>query len=121
MRQWIGRHRPSPGTAFGFAISWSAGSEPRAGVVARAAGAGPVTSNSPQPFDVEAGTPVPLTGQASTDATADARLLIRQHDNYVYEPETPDSRTLTATAADTCQDGNHFTVDSVKVSVNGIR
>jgi hypothetical protein len=214
LRKWIVRHRPSPGTTFGFAalvialggvafaaipdssgtihgcyqksngslrivesasdcrsseraISWSAGSQPASGVVARASSAGAVTSNSPQPFRPEEGTPIPLIGNtwtqrpdetneiygvvdftpppacnsfgstgflavtffidgqlaggAASHGITDEQVLVRKNDNYVYEPGSSDARTLTATAADTCQDGNHFTVDSVRVSVVGIR
>ena len=40
---------------------------------------------------------------------------------YLYEPGAATERSLTVKAADTCQDGNHFRVDSVRVSVNGFR
>jgi hypothetical protein len=149
------------------ALSWSAGLQGGSGVVARATSSGVATSNSPQPFRVEDGAPVPLTGHAWTQAAAetdqvfgeveitpppvcssfggtgflavsffidgqfvgeasshgiaDETLRITAGRDYAYEPGSPEPRTLTATAADTCQDGNHFTVDSVRVSVEGIR
>jgi hypothetical protein len=148
-------------------VSWSAGSEPGSGIVARATSTEPASSNSPTPFDTAQGTPVPLTGGtwtqqadetddvygvveitpppacqsfgttgflavgffidgeriggASSTGVRDETLTIALDQRYVYEPGSPRTRTLTARAADTCQDGNHFTVDSVRVSVNGIR
>ena len=62
-----------------------------------------------------------FVGEASSDGITDATKRITVGRDYVYEPGSPSNRTLTATAADTCQDGNHFRVDSVKVSVAGVR
>ena len=151
------------------AVSWSAGSQPGSGIVARAASTGPVaSSSSPDFLDPDDGTPIPLTGatwtqhadetdqiygeveftppeacatpfgpgfllvpffidgqqvgEAFSAALRDDTLRIKtDFGRYVYEPGTSETRTLTAVALDTCRDGNHFTVDSVKVSVEGVR
>src|SRR5688500_4424536 len=47
-------------------VSWSAGSQPGSGVVARAASTGPVVSASSRVLDLDDGTPVPLSGASWT-------------------------------------------------------
>jgi hypothetical protein len=156
-------------------VSWSAGSQPGSGVVARATSTHPVASISPQlpspSFEdlVRNGAPIPLSGGTWTQhadetdqffgaieynppaacqfGAGTGQLLVGIFADdlfvglaasdrisgtsapfrptvdgiYVYEPGVSTNRVLTAKAADTCEDGNHFTVDSVKVSVEGIR
>jgi hypothetical protein len=63
-----------------------------------------------------------IEGFAVSDRNTGSTAIIQASPElYVYEPGAPTNRALTAKVGDTCTDGSHFTVDSARVSVAGIR